>query len=96
VITKNAFILTASAIAETEMEDDVRIALVERLVKNFAPANAKFDANRFRFACKVYRCKICPEDSPTTVAGDIKKYWKHVFDAHPDYKDIVADREGVL
>jgi hypothetical protein len=79
-MTKSGYVLTADAIGQTEMPPDVRIALVERLVSLYKQDNAKFDADRFRFMARVFKCKNCDEVTTDRLAN----HHEHTAQVHPE------------
>lgn len=78
LITKSGYVLTAQAIAETDMPKEVRVALVERLVKLYKQDNPNFKEDEFRFLCRVYRCKDCEN----VEAGRIVDHYEHISTVH--------------
>lgn len=82
MITKSGYMLTAQAVADTEMPKEVRIALVERLVSLYKQDNDNFKEDEFRFLCRVYRCKH--EDCDSVEAGRVVDHYEHVATVHRD------------
>jgi hypothetical protein len=79
-IHKSAFVGTAQAISSTEMPDEVRITLVEKLVRLYSQLNSDFRADEFRFQCRVYLCKNCD----TITAGPLTNHKNHNSESHSD------------
>lgn len=77
---KSAFVATAQAIGGMEMPSEVRIELVNRLCSLYEQLNEEFDAERFKFLCRVYGCKTCDHVS----TGRIESHWTHNRESHPD------------